>query len=95
MTGTRPFVYVRFMPSREIVEVTSVEAAKHLIRKRHPNSHCGQWQQARGSVINLPFWPGIAAQLRYELGETEDKHKPLAYVLVSNLRLRLPWGAKS
>ena len=88
------YVYIRFPLTGEILEADSIEAAKALLRRRFPNSHCGQWQQAPHGV-NLPFWPGAAAQLRYELGETEDKHKPLAYVVVSNLRLRVPRVAKT
>ena len=94
MTGTREFVYVHFMPSSDILAADSIEAAKALIRRRYLNSHCGQWQQGPCGV-NLPFWPGTAAQLRYELGETEDKHKPLAYVIVSNVRLHPPRAANA
>ena len=89
MTGTPPFVYVHFMPSGDIVEAESIDAAKAMLRRRYPNAHFGEWQQASIGV-SLPFWPGAAAQLRYELGETEDKHKPVAYVVVSNVRLHPP-----
>jgi len=94
MMGLHAFVYAHFMPSCEIFATDSIEAAKALLRQRYPNSHCGEWQQAPHGV-NLPLWPGVAAQLRFELGETEDKHKPLAYVVVSALRLRVPRAAEA
>ena len=75
----REYVYIRFMPSRESVQASSVDAAKAYVRKRFPKAHFANWEIGPIS-INMPVWENIASRLRYELGETEDRYRPVAYV---------------
>jgi len=87
MPDTRQFVLAHFLWPWEFVEAASIQAAKALIRQRYPDAQFGTW--GRGfRCINLPAWESPAVRLRYELGETEDKHKPVAYVMVHERRVK-------
>ena len=79
--SNRTHLYVQFMPSGELAEVPSFDAAIALTRGRYPDAHYGtQWQP---SFIgeNLPVWANAGAKLRFELGETQDERKPVAYAV--------------
>ena len=39
-------------------------------------------------MLNVPVWES-ATRLRYELGDSEDQNKPVAYVFAQNWRLQV------
>lgn len=80
-------LYVWFMPSYELIAVPSVLEGIEIIRDRYPDAHYGHTWQACPSGESLPVWENLAANLRFELGERGDEHKPVAYVHRTRLRL--------
>jgi len=75
------------MPSYELIAVPSVLEGIEIIRDRYPDAHYGHTWQACPSGESLPVWENLAANLRFELGERGDEHKPVAYVHRTRLRL--------
>jgi hypothetical protein len=86
MSKHREKIYVRFVPTGEMLEMASVQAAKAFVAERYPGCHFGEWETGQ-FCTNLPVWESTATRLRYDLGETQDEYKPVAYVILQQTRL--------
>ena len=87
MPGRREYIYIRFVPAGDIVEAKTLNAARAFVRQRFPQARFGDWEPVP-RALNIPVWESGATRLRYELGESEDQNKPVAYVFAQNWRLQ-------
>ena len=83
---SRQYVYIHWYDTGEIIEAGTVAAAKAMVRDRYPSAHFDDWEDAPRS-IHMPVWASSAKRLRYELGETQDENKPVAYVFMQDWRI--------
>ena len=83
------YFYVSFMPSAEMREVASFDAAIRLIRSRYPHAYHGREWQSAPMGTSLPVWADAGVSLRCELGEKQHECRPVAYVHQSHVRLDL------
>ena len=72
-----------------MLDAESVEEAKAFLLQRYPHAHFGQWEQAPRN-LNMGVWENAAVRLRFEMGEKEDKHRPVAYISQQDW----PWPTK-
>ena len=88
MPSARQHIYIHWYDTGEIIEAGTVGAARAMVCDRYPGAHFDDWEDAPNS-IHIPVWASSAKRLRYELGETQDKNKPVAYVFVQEWRMGL------
>ena len=86
MPNARQYIYIHWDDTGEIIEAGTVATAKAMVRDRYPNAYYDDWEDAPRS-IHMPVWASSAKRLRYELGETQDENKPVAYVFMQDWRI--------
>ena len=86
MQATRQYVYIHWYDTGEIIEAGTVAVAMAKVRDRYSGAHLDDWEDAPAS-IHMPVLASSAKRLRYELGETQDENKPVAYVFMQDWRI--------
>ena len=86
MSNARQYVYIHWYDTGEILDAGTVAAARGMVRERYPGAHFDDWENARNS-IHMPVRASSAKRVRYELGETQDENKPVAYVFMQDWRI--------
>ena len=81
------FIYIVFTIKGKTLQVASVDEARQLILHRFPGAHFGRWSETKGKS-KLTVWPSADAEEEYEGGDTSDRFKPRAYIVVQQHEMK-------